>query len=638
MAFVFNSNPESIHFAAKAKFIRRLVAATVVLNLLLFGAVCWILQEGKNQYDLRARASSQSISRVISGSLANKLDKIDLILQFARDEAQSQLAAGGIDRRRMNDRLAVLQARMPEMFALRLVDEEGVVRYGRDVNPDSSVNIANDDHFIHLRNHPEAGAVVSRPKFGIISQKWVIKIARRHNHPGGTFAGVVSSVVEIDHLISIFNRLDVGQHGHITLRDAGLGLVARYPQLDDITYPGPPVISQELKNLVRQGDESATFPAASSFDGMRRITTCSRVDGWPLILCVGLSEKDYLAVWHKAAMNAIVTAAIISLISIFVTWLLFHYWRVRTEHINSLKHNQEMFHFLAEMSSDWIWEQDRDFRFVNLVGDISRKVGFGEEYFKGRTRWECATDADDPKWAEHRAVLEAHAPFQDFEYTCLDPFGRRRTLTVSGRPLFDLKGQFHGYRGITRDITERKLYEERIRYMAQHDSLTLLPNRVLFYDRLDQAVRAARRKVEKFALYYIDLDRFKPVNDRFGHDAGDRVLIKAARRMQDALRASDTLARLGGDEFAVIAFEVVSANDIVTVAQKLIDTLAAPYLLANAPEPINIGVSIGIAVFPHDSENANDLVKAADDAMYRAKQNGNAYRFSSWSDPSHHTA
>ena len=181
---------------------------------------------------------------------------------------------------------------------------------------------------------------------------------------------------------------------------------------------------------------------------------------------------------------------------------------------------------------------------------------------------------------------------------------------------------------IVRDVTERRQFEERIRRLANYDHLTGLPNRSLFYDRLSQAINLAQRNRHELALLYLDLDRFKSVNDTRGHDAGDAVLKTVADRIQLQVRESDTVARIGGDEFAVILPKIASPQDAAIVAGKIIEALCANFP-AGDPEKgnIEIGASIGIAVFPGDGADLDILFKAADSAMYKAKQSGNCLCF-----------
>lgn len=189
-------------------------------------------------------------------------------------------------------------------------------------------------------------------------------------------------------------------------------------------------------------------------------------------------------------------------------------------------------------------------------------------------------------------------------------------LTLKGRPAVQL---------VFRDVTERRIAAQNLERMALFDSLTDLPNRALFFDRLEQALAAAQRNKTIFALFYLDLDGFKEVNDTFGHDAGDLLLKEAAQRLRSCLRRSDTVARMGGDEFTVILTKIERSSDTIIVADKIMSVLNRPFLLGGRPRPLS--ASIGISVFPADGEDGETLLKKADRAMYGVKQaRRNGYR------------
>lgn len=207
------------------------------------------------------------------------------------------------------------------------------------------------------------------------------------------------------------------------------------------------------------------------------------------------------------------------------------------------------------------------------------------------------------------------------------PNGESRDLDVTLVPHIGDRGKVLGCFSVTTDITEHKLLEERIQQVAHHDSLTGLPNRLLFNDRLQQAVSLAKRDARQFALLYLDLDKFKPVNDRLGHTAGDELLQAVATRIRRQVRESDTVARVGGDEFTVILPNITRREEAETVAGKIIAAVAAPFQLGSQKQSVEIGTSIGIAIYPADAQDADTLVKAADAAMYSAKQAGSSVYF-----------
>jgi diguanylate cyclase (GGDEF)-like protein len=181
------------------------------------------------------------------------------------------------------------------------------------------------------------------------------------------------------------------------------------------------------------------------------------------------------------------------------------------------------------------------------------------------------------------------------------------------------------YLAVFHDITRRKEAEELLRHKAHHDALTDLPNRVLFYDRLQAAFNQSKRYNRIFALLEIDLDRFKEVNDTFGHAAGDELLVEAARRLTSCVREADTVARLGGDEFAIILSEMASEGEAEQVAQRAVSLLAEPYHLDAGTA--HISGCVGIAIYPRHGVDSEQLQRNADIALYAAKEGGrNSYR------------
>jgi diguanylate cyclase (GGDEF)-like protein/PAS domain S-box-containing protein len=291
-----------------------------------------------------------------------------------------------------------------------------------------------------------------------------------------------------------------------------------------------------------------------------------------------------------------------------------------------LRMSEERFRSLTEMSSDFFWETDPQHRFVDVVHGPEYSAPMGR--MVGHAAWDLPyVHPDEPAWAAHRATMDAHRAFRDFEFGRPWPDGTVRYFSVNGEPQFAPDGAFLGYRGVGRDVTEVAMARERIATLAYRDALTGLDNRTSLFPALEKAVERSRRRASRLAGLFLDLDGFKEVNDAHGHDAGDRLLVEASRRLRAALRSGDPLARLGGDEFFVVLEDIQDASPAERVAKKLLGALAEPYDIG-AGKPVTISASIGISLFPDDAGDAATLLKHADAAMYAAKQAGkDAFRF-----------
>jgi diguanylate cyclase (GGDEF)-like protein/PAS domain S-box-containing protein len=294
-----------------------------------------------------------------------------------------------------------------------------------------------------------------------------------------------------------------------------------------------------------------------------------------------------------------------------------------------LARSEARFRSLIELSSDWYWELDVGHRFVSFGGRSIRDAGSRDwrtEFF-GCAVWELPNLViESADWNALRARMTRHERFHDFQFAVRTRDGTLSWTNASGEPVFDPEGQFIGYHGVSRDITERRRAEDSIRHLATHDTLTGLPNRTLFIEHLGHAMRDARRDGKQLALLFVDLDHFKIINDTLGHDAGDTLLVKMATSLREGLRPDDLVARLGGDEFVVLVRHPAGHDEAAVVARKLLAAVTQPMSLKG--QECRVSASVGIAIFPDHADDEASLMKGADIAMYEAKREGrNAYRF-----------
>lgn len=269
-------------------------------------------------------------------------------------------------------------------------------------------------------------------------------------------------------------------------------------------------------------------------------------------------------------------------------------------------------------------------RFVRLdIGSRDVNLGLCEEVL-GKTRQQITEiELSESQWADYQRLLDAHETFHEFEMPVRCDNQRLLWHAISGEPILSSEGIFTGYRGIGQDVTQRHESEELIRQMAFQDVLTGLANRRLFMDRLQQALISMARTGQCAVLIFLDLDRFKLLNDQQGHATGDLLLQKVAQRLTACVRGTDTVARLGGDEFTLLVEDVDTdaqraLGHARTVADKVKQALAVEFDLGDesARHPYACGVSLGVVVLHDPQVSAEVCLKRADAAMYRAKGKG----------------
>ena len=283
-----------------------------------------------------------------------------------------------------------------------------------------------------------------------------------------------------------------------------------------------------------------------------------------------------------------------------------------------LNFSEKRFRDIADSFSDWLWEVDPE-GLITFASHGRSKIGKGIR--KGVHFSTCFLPEDRKRIREDLAELaKTKEAFYDREYWGLDTEGMRVCWEVSGVPMFDPAGKFIGYRGISKDVSIERASQDQLFYLANNDTLTGLFNRGRFYDELKRQIRSMRRYNRQGALILMDLDRFKYVNDTFGHEAGDSILINVAHVLRDAIRSSDIVARLGGDEFAIIMPEV-DPNEVLNRVSQMLDKMKNAGFSYEGHD-LSVGASIGVVMFPAQGNAAGELLSKADIAMYRAKQEG----------------
>jgi diguanylate cyclase (GGDEF)-like protein/PAS domain S-box-containing protein len=288
---------------------------------------------------------------------------------------------------------------------------------------------------------------------------------------------------------------------------------------------------------------------------------------------------------------------------------------------DNLRQSEERYRAIIENIGDGYYE-------VDLKGDVTflndaalRIISLPESEVQGLNFKSFVTGEDAAViFSVFHQVYLTGMPFRGLSWRVVRPDGKEQHLEISVSLIRDAADRPNGFRGIMHDITERRKAEKAIQHMAYHDPLTGLPNRLLFYDRFSQIMAHARRNQEQFAVIMMDLDKFKEINDRLGHDVGDQLLRSVSERLSSQMRDGDTVARFGGDEFLLLLPGMKQIEDLDPLGQKVLQAFQQPFAVSG--QALSICASIGIAVFPDDGSDRDTLVQKADFAMYRAKSVG----------------
>ncbi|EIW00605.1 bifunctional diguanylate cyclase/phosphodiesterase [Thermoanaerobacter siderophilus] len=288
-----------------------------------------------------------------------------------------------------------------------------------------------------------------------------------------------------------------------------------------------------------------------------------------------------------------------------------------------LKRSEERYRLVVEGASDGLWDWD----LITDTAYISERwkdiIGFDKEVISNyRETWTKFIHPRDVKTVINnlRNHLEKKTPFYLCEYRIKTKDGRYIWILSRGKALWDEDGRAIRMAGSHTDITERKQMESKLKYMAFYDPLTGLPRREIFMDRLKIAMADAKRNGKKLAVFFVDLDNFKTINDSLGHHIGDRLLKKIAKKLKACLRESDTVSRVGGDEFVILLPDIIDMDDTNKVANRILELFNQPIKFNN--HELHVTISIGIAIYPDHGKNERVIVKNADIAMYRAKRDG----------------
>jgi diguanylate cyclase (GGDEF)-like protein/PAS domain S-box-containing protein len=558
-----------------------------------------------------ARGASRELADTYEAQMARSLAGIDQTLKVLQYAVELKGAAGALPALRH-------QGLLPPglMFVISVADRNGIIVASHPAA--LQLDVSRQRYFTFHRDteYDSGAAFVSQTAADAAKSDPHLHFTRRINDADGRFAGI--AIIEVDpaYFTSAYERSREGEHGVLGL--VGDDGVVRALRVGDKLSWGAHVALDTLP-------DDASAPTASLPDRVPRYTSVRRLHGLQLAAIAGVSVDEQMEPHRQHRRNWLAAAGAASAILVLVVGFVSVWsWQLARAR-RRVRRARETYAAASEASTDafFVLRAVRvgdgavlDFVVEEINSRAEQMAGIGRDAMIGK------------RLCELMPLARENGAFDALEQVARE--GGVHEAEWQGEALLPVRGRWlqhqvvpveGGVVAIVRDITERKLSEERIVHMAHHDELTGLPNRSLIRHRLDQAIGAAARKRNAVAVAFIDLDGFKLVNDGLGHNAGDELLRVVGARMQRCVRREDTFGRFGGDEFVIILPDLEhDARALTALLERVRLIVTEPVLVEG--QAVQVSCSMGVALYPRDGLDPNTLMTNADAAMYRAKDLG----------------
>lgn len=613
----------SLRFVRAARpYFRRAVLLRLAVFLLVALPVVWLLI-ARAHVELRATARDESnrnvqnLSHAFAEEVRSTVTSIDLSLSQLR---LSWLRNPDQFRAIVNELNSHLQGHL--LVNMIVTDARGIAVFSSVGDVSRPIDLSDR---AHVRAQLDAGGsdrlVIGEPLKGRVSGLLSVQFTRPIYREDGSLAGVIIAAVAPSYFSRFYDTIDLGENASIALVRSG-GIVVARTTRGEVTrdsgrmLPGAPYIAGS--------GPWGTFHRVSRMDGIERYYGWRTLPEYGLVVTVGQAVADAQSRYAGQRSLLVGIGGAVSLLLVLGGWIAFTAADTRRRAVAALTAAEARWKLALNAAGEGVWDYSFGTGMITLSPSAQGIVDapgvllpFDRDDFRAMAHPE---DIEGVLQAidEHLGGATPHYAGQyrtrlgNGNWRWILARGRVVERAPNGRPLRIV--------GTVADIDARKLQEDEIRHQAQHDMLTGLPNRLLFNDRLRQGLLAAQREGHKLGVIFFDLDKFKPVNDTWGHAVGDLLLQQVATRVRGALRASDTLARIGGDEFVVLLPRIAAAPDAGRVAEDILAALNRPFELEAAT--LHISGSLGVAVYPESGLDAETLLRRADEAMYEAKLGG----------------
>lgn len=615
--------------ASAPRSIAALVVSFVVISLAITIGAILLIADMHRQAIQTVDRSLVGLSNVLADQADRALQAMELVqeaviqgLNEANVSTPADYAAAA-SRQDLHVTLKARIAALPQVNAVTIIDHTGKLLNFSRYWPIPDVNLSDRDYFQALTSEPALQRFVSRPVQNRGDGVWTIYIARKVAAADGTFLGLVLGAVELGYFERLYQQITPADDAVVSVFRNDGTLLVRHPHREGVIGKIFPTTGAAL--IAEKDPAGGVLRNVSPIDGRERLVATRALGRYPLILSISRTTEASLAAFRRQAF-AIGTAAALLVACIGGIFVLFMRQaraerrlagaeeRARGE--RDLRAQYERFGLALDNMVQGLCLFDEDRKLV-VMNDR-----FAELYAVPRHLQRPGTRAEDLRPV---VLAQRRDPAGDWDVALTPPASdAAQAATIvrlaNDRDISVLRVGVPGGGWICthEDVTERRRNEERLRFLARHDVLTRLPNRVQFEEVVARELAICTKTGEDLALLSLDLDGFKQVNDLFGHPTGDRLLREVAARLRGLLGDRCIAARLGGDEFAVLATGLDASKTAAMAAQSIIDALCVPYL--DGERRITIGCSIGIAAFPRDGDDYEQLLSASDMALVRAKQ------------------
>lgn len=591
-----------------------------VIIALIWVGFLWNTRAERDHALQVARENGANLARAYEENVLREVNEIDktLLLLRARwlsDPQHFNLREVAADPRYSSDLIINITIIRPDGF--------GFVASGNAVG--TPIDLRDRAHYQTFRQNPSDRLFIGRPVLGRSLSKWITVFARPILAQDGTFEGVIALAADPETLTQFYEIINIGKEGRVTL--IGDDSVVRAARGGTRPMLGQ-TVQAPLWSMRPQPDSGSFY--AEGFDNVRRLVSFYKVKGLPLVATVAVSENELMAPYFRTRdIDGLVGCGITVLILLGIVLNARHRARLQAtqaaleaSEARALEKSRELAVTLEHMGQG-LMMVDGDSKVAVINHQAIDLLGLPEGFIDGQRPFgdvmKCLWAQGD--FGEDGEILDPKVG-EFIKAGGLGDIGTYERTRPNGTVLEICSVPLPGG-GLVRtftDVTVRKNSEALVAHMARHDELTGLANRILFHERIEQAVVQSKKSGQSFAVLLLDLDRFKDVNDTLGHAAGDALLKIAAQRLCQSVRESDTVARLGGDEFAIVQVAIEGSADAEAMCRRVLSRMGEAYEISG--HAVDIGTSIGVALAPQDGFDADGLLKKADIALYTVKTSG----------------